>query len=65
MTVKKTDTADVPVKEPRLFGKEQLMAAKRFQNRRDIVNALLRPDKQYTIAEVEQLIESYMQNKVK
>lgn len=65
MTVKKTDKAGEPEKVGCLFSKEQLMAAERFKNRRDIVNALLQPDKQYTIAGVEQMIENYMRGQVK
>lgn len=65
MAVKKMDKAETPEKADGLFSKEQLLAAKRFQNRQDIVNALLQSDKQYTIAEVEQLIEKYMRGRVK
>lgn len=65
MAVKKMDKAETPEKAGGLFGKEQLLAAKRFQNRRDIVNALLQSDKQYTIAEVEKMIANYMQCLVK
>ena len=65
MAVKKTNKADAPEKGGCLFSKEQLLAAKRFQERRDIVNALLQPSKQYSIAEVEEMIEIYMQSKVK
>ena len=64
MTVKKMDKADGPEKSGRLFAKEQLLAAARFQERRDIVNALLRSDKQYTIAEVEKMIANYMRGRV-
>lgn len=48
-----------------LFSKEQLLSADRFQGRRDIVNALLSPDKQYTVETVEEMIEKYMKGKVK
>lgn len=48
-----------------LFSKEQLLSADRFQGRRDIVNALLSPDKQYTVEAVEEMIEKYMKGKVK
>ncbi len=47
------------------FSKEQLLAAKCFENRRDIVDALLVQGKQYTIKEVQQKIENYMKGKVK
>lgn len=67
MTVKKTNNpaATEPEKIEKLFSKEQLLAAERFQERKDIVNALLSPDKQYTVEAVEQMIEKYMKGQVK
>lgn len=67
MAVKKTNkpAATEPEKIEKLFSKEQLLAAERFQERKDIVNALLSPDKQYTIEAVEQMIEKYMKGQVK
>ena len=47
------------------FSKEQLLSSGRFQSRRDILNALLLPDKAYTVAEAEELIEAYRKGKVK
>lgn len=47
------------------FSKEQLLAAERFQGRKDILNALLSPDEQYTVETVEQMIEKYMKGQVK
>lgn len=43
MAVKKTNkpAASEPEKIEKLFSKEQLLAAERFQERKDIVNALL------------------------
>ncbi len=55
---KKTD------KPENFFSKEQLLHAKRFQGRKDILNALLEPDRQYTVIQAEQLVESYMKGKV-
>lgn len=57
--------ATEPEKIEKLFSKEQLLAAERFQERKDIVNALLSPDKQYTVEAVEQMIEKYMKGQVK
>ena len=54
-----------PEKIESLFTKEQLLAAKRFQGKRDIVNALLSPDKQYAVETVEEMIEKYMKGQVK
>lgn len=67
MVVKKTNNpaATKPEKIEKLFSKEQLLAAERFQERKDIVNALLSPDKQYTVEAVEQMIEKYMKGQVK
>ncbi len=67
MAVKKTNkpAASEPEKIEKLFSKEQLLAAERFQERKDIVNALLSPDKQYTVETVEQMIEKYMKGQVK
>lgn len=66
MAVKKTNkpAATEPEKIEKLFSKEQLLAAERFQERKDIVNALLSPDKQYTVEAVEQMIEKYMKGQV-
>lgn len=67
MAVKKTNkpAATEPEKIEKLFSKEQLLVAERFQERKDIVNALLSPDKQYTVEAVEQMIEKYMKGQVK
>lgn len=66
MAAKKTATA---VSEPKavesLFSKEQLLAAECFQSRKDIVNALLSPDKKYAIKDVQQMIQNYMKGQVK
>ena len=66
MAVKKTNkpAATEPEKIEKLFSKEQLLAAERFQERKDIVNALLSSDKQYTVEAVEQMIEKYMKGQV-
>lgn len=66
MAVKKETltAANEPGKIESLFSKEQLLAAERFQGKRDIVNALLSSDKQYTISAVEQMVEKYMKREV-
>lgn len=67
MAVKKTGNLAVSEqkKGERKLSKQQLLAAKRFQGRKDIVNALLKPDKQYTVHTVEQMMDEYMKGKVK
>lgn len=66
MAVKKSKpAASKPEKVENKFSKEQLLAAERFQGRKDIVNTLLSPDKQYTVEAVEQEISKYMKGQVK
>lgn len=47
------------------FSKDKLLKSKRFADRRDILNALLKTDKEYTIAEAEEIIKQYMEKEVK
>ena len=54
-----------PEKVASSFSKEQLLSSKRFQDRGDILNAVLKPDKQYTVEAVEQEILKYMKGQVK
>lgn len=54
-----------PEKTETLFTKEQLLRSERFQDRKDLINALLSPEQQYTVRQAEQKIEDYMKGKVK
>lgn len=54
-----------PAEKARFFSKEQLLSSERFQGRKDILNALLSSDKQYTVETAEQEITKYMKGKVK
>lgn len=47
------------------FTKSQLVACKKFRNRRDILNSLLTDSGTYTIEETEEKITAYMKGKVK
>lgn len=47
------------------FSKEQLIASKRFRERRDILEALLKTGELYTVEAVEEKIENYMKGKVR
>lgn len=47
------------------FCKEQLIASKRFANRRDALCVVLKGDKTYTIEEAEGLLDKFMKGKVK
>lgn len=50
--------------ETATYKKEQLVASKRYANRRDLIRALLEDGKAYTLNEVDGLIEKYMKGKV-
>lgn len=63
MSTKKKPAASA-VTEPK-FAKETLVNAKRFRNNRDILSALLEDGVEYTISEVEGMIDKYMKGKVK
>ena len=52
-------------KQAPLFSKEQLVSSAHFQDRKDIVNALLSPNMLYSVEDVEQLVEHYMKGEVK
>ena len=63
----KTPEADQAVtgKVENKFSKVQLAVSERFQDRRDILEALLDDGELYTVKAVEEKIESYMKGKVK
>lgn len=47
------------------FTKEQIVKAKKYRDRRDLVNALLVRDNSYTLSEVDELIDKFMKGSVK
>jgi hypothetical protein len=47
------------------FNKEQILSAKKYADRRDLLTVLLSDDRAYTLAEVDQLIENFMKKEVK
>ena len=46
------------------FKKENLMSSARYLEKRDIINALLEDDREYTLSEVDGLVEKFMKGKV-
>lgn len=51
--------------EPALFTKEQVLSAKRYQSRRDILQSILQDDLSYSLLEVDEMIVKFMKGKVK
>nr|DAS27059.1 MAG TPA: hypothetical protein [Caudoviricetes sp.] len=58
-------TVTVPVEAAVLFSKNQVLAFDRYANRRDLLSALLKDEKKYTIDQVDKLIQDFMKGKVK
>ena len=48
-----------------MFTKEQILASKRYANRRDVLATILVDGKQYTLGKVDSLLEKFMKGKVK
>lgn len=46
------------------FAKAQLMASNKYASRKDLIGALLDDNTEYTIAQVDELIEKYLKGKV-
>lgn len=46
------------------FSKEQIVKAKKFQDNVDLLNAILKNDKEYTLKEVDEIIENFKKGKV-
>lgn len=57
MTKRKTDS---PV-----FSKQDLLRAKRYSDKRDILNALLKDGETYTIEQVDKIIKTFLSKEVK
>lgn len=47
------------------YRKEELLLADRFRTSRDLLEALLEWDQEYTVAEVEETINGFLKGKVK
>lgn len=60
MANKKAET-----KQEVLFTKEQILASKKYSNRRDVLGAILVDSKTYTLEQVDSLLEKFMKGKVK
>lgn len=52
-------------KQESKFTKQQILAASKYNNRRDALNAILQDDKSYSISEVNSLLENWLKGKVK
>lgn len=51
-------------KQPVKYTKEQILAAKKYRNRRDLLGVLLVDDREYELEEVEQVMSEFLEGKV-
>ena len=61
----KKKTVETPQKTSGVFTKEQILKSKRFENRRDLLNAVLKEDTLYNMDEVQTMLDEYLKGKVK
>lgn len=59
------ETKKAVKKEKVVYTKEQILASQGFCNRRDLAEAVLEKDTQYTLEEANKLVEKYLKGKVK
>lgn len=55
---------DETTKSP-VFAKSDLLRSKRYSKQRDILNALLKDEKMYTLKEVDKIIKTFLTKEVK
>lgn len=48
-----------------IFTKEQIVSSKKYKDRKDLINVLLKNGQSYSLDEVDDLIENFMKGKVK
>lgn len=66
MAVKKSckETGAVTGRPGTWYGKEQILGSRRYHDQRDLVCALLEEGKQYSLEEVDGMLEDYLKGKV-
>jgi len=47
-----------------LYSKEQIISSKKYSNRKDILNVLLKDDEEYTFSRIDEIIENFMNKEV-
>ena len=47
-----------------LYSKEQIITSKKYSNRKDILNVLLKDDEEYTFSRIDEIIENFMNKEV-
>lgn len=63
-TEKEADKQESVTKEV-FYTKEQLVTAKKYAHRIDLLNVILKSEKQYTTKQVDQLMKEFLKRRVK
>lgn len=64
--MKKVDGDNVPMETPApAFTRDQVLASKRYANRRDALGFLLKDGETYTAEQIDTILINYMKGKVK
>lgn len=63
MSSKTTEKETITIENK--FTKSSILSSKKYKNRKPILIVLLADDKEYSINEVDKLIDNYMKGKVK
>ena len=50
--------------EELLYSKEQSISSKKYSNRKDILNVLLKDDEEYSFSRIDEIIENFMNKEV-
>lgn len=64
MAVKTKLDADKPERPERKFTKAQLLKSGQYRHQQDLLNALLVDGKTYTLAEVEKLVQEFLEKEM-
>lgn len=65
MSTRKKKVEGEEVLENVTFSKEQILSSKRYRDKKDLVNVLLKNEKSYSLDQVDDLIDKFMKGKVK
>ncbi len=60
-------TKEIAAEKPagKRYGKTQIILSKKYADKRDLLNAILEDDVQYTLKEIDTAIEEFMKREVK
>lgn len=64
-TTAKVEETELKAVLPGKYSKQQILKSKKYTGKHDIINALLKDETKYSVAEVDKLITGFMEGTVK